>query len=83
MHRDTCSHGHPQRGPADYFDDGQCRQCDRDNQGRYRTRRRAAMELALALEAEGVQVMRSEPPVNLRQLATTLARGFVQPTPAE
>lgn len=79
MHRDSCNHGHPQRGPLDYFDDGQCRECDRGNQGRYRTRRRAAMELAQLLESHGVQVMRSEPPVDLQQLAAALAYGYSPP----
>ena len=73
MHRDICSHGHPQRGPFDYFDDGQCRHCDRNNQGRYRSRRRAALELAQALEAHGVEVMRSDPPIDVQGLAAALA----------
>jgi hypothetical protein len=34
------------------------------------------MELALALESQGVQVMRSEPPIDLQQLATALASGY-------
>lgn len=76
MHRDVCSHGHPQRGPLDYFDDGQCRHCDRNNQGRYRSRRRSAMELVDALESHGVAVTRSEPPVDLRQLAADLVRSY-------
>lgn len=78
MHTNTCSRGHPQRGPADYFDDGQCRACDRVRQSRYRSRRRAAVELAHALEAHGVQVLRSEPPIDLQQLAATLADGYRQ-----
>lgn len=76
MHEGTCAHGHPQRGPADYFEDGQCRRCDRARQSRYRTRRRAAVELAQALESYGVQVMRSDPPVDLQQLAAALAGGY-------
>lgn len=76
MHFDTCANGHQQRGPLDYFDDGRCRHCDRVHQATYRTRRRAAMELALALESQGVQVMRSEPPVDLQQLAAALAHGY-------
>lgn len=73
MRQDTCVHGHPQRGPTDYFPNGDCRHCDRDAQGRYRSRRRAAMELAVALESHGVEVMRSDPPVDLQRLAVTLA----------
>jgi hypothetical protein len=76
MYRGTCANGHQQRGPLDYFDDGRCRHCDRDHQATYRSRRRAAMELALALESQGVQVMRSEPPIDLQQLATALANGY-------
>ncbi|CAN5352686.1 hypothetical protein BH11ACT6_BH11ACT6_01730 [soil metagenome] len=76
MHREECTHGHPQSGPFDYFDDGQCRRCDQGNQARYRTRRRAAVELAQLLEANGVQVMRSDPPVDLEQLAALLAAGL-------
>jgi hypothetical protein len=74
--RDTCLNGHEQAGPLDYFDDGQCRHCDQGNQVRYRSRRRAAMELAQLLEAAGVEVMRSQPPVDLRQLAAALANGY-------
>lgn len=73
MHRDECANGHPQRGPCDFFDDGRCRHCDRDHQSTYRSRRRAAMELAHALESHGVPVMRSEPPVDLHKLAAALA----------
>jgi len=76
QHRNECANGHPQRGPIDYFDDGQCRHCDQGNQARYRTRRRAAMELAQALESHGVQVLRSEPPIDVQQLAAALAAGI-------
>jgi hypothetical protein len=76
MHRDACANGHPQRGPLDYLPDGRCRHCDRDHQAKYRTRRRAAMELAQALESHGVQVMRSEPPVDIQSLAAALVAGF-------
>ncbi|AQT81375.1 hypothetical protein B1R94_22160 [Mycolicibacterium litorale] len=76
MMQQVCAHGHEQRGPLDYFDDGQCRHCDRRNQARYRTRRSAAMELARALEAHGVEVMRAEPPVDLQRLAEALAGSY-------
>jgi len=76
MHRDECANGHLQRGPFDYFDDGQCRHCDQGNQVRYRTRRRAAVELAQLLEAEGIAVMRTEPPIDLATLAKALANGY-------
>jgi hypothetical protein len=46
----------------------------------YRSRQRVALELALALEAEGVEVTRSKPPINLKQLAAALANGY---TPEE
>jgi hypothetical protein len=35
------------------------------------------MELAQALEAEGVSVMRTEPPIDLKWLAAALAAGIV------
>lgn len=38
-----------------------------------------AMELAQLLESHGVQVMRSEPPVDLQQLAAALAYGYSPP----
>ena len=34
------------------------------------------MELALALEAEGVQFMSTDPPIGLQQLAAALASGY-------
>ena len=56
MHRSECSHGHPQRGPMDYFPDGQCRHCDRDRQAKYKTRRKEAMGLLRSLESRGIDI---------------------------
>ena len=71
-----CANGHELRGPLDTFDDGRCRRCDKTYGATYRTRRRAAVELAQYLEAEGIAVMRTEPPIDLAMLAKALANGF-------
>lgn len=74
--RDQCVNGHQLHGPADVFNDGDCRHCDKVHQGTYRSRRQIAMELMRALEAHGVQVARSDPPVDVRRLAADLIAGI-------
>ena len=70
---DTCPHGHEIHSAADRDGQGYCRSCRNDGARTYRSRSRAALELALALEAHGVQVTRSEPPIDLQTLAAALA----------
>jgi hypothetical protein len=71
-----CPHGHELRSAADRDADGWCRQCRRAKNVGYRSRQRAALELALALESHGIEVTRSEPPVDLQRLAVALADGY-------
>lgn len=71
-----CPSGHEIRSAADRNADGWCRQCRNEKNIGYRSRQRAALELALALESHGVAVTRSEPPVDLQQLAADLARSY-------
>jgi hypothetical protein len=70
---DTCPHGHEIHSAADRDGQGYCRSCRNDGARTFRSRSRAALELALALEAHGVQVTRSEPPIDLQTLAAALA----------
>ena len=72
----TCPAGHEIYSSADR--DGQrfCLSCRNDRNVSYRSRQRAALELALALESLGVEVTRSEPPIDRQQLAAALAAGY-------
>ncbi len=72
----ACPHGHAIETTADRDADGWCKQCRKSKNVTYRGRQRAALELALALESHGVQVTRSEPPINLQRLAALLAAGI-------
>lgn len=72
----ACPHGHEIHSAADRDADGWCKRCRKTKNVSYRSRQRAALELALALESHGVAVTRSEPPVDLQQLAAALARGY-------
>lgn len=72
----TCPHGHEIRSTADRDGQSYCLQCRRNGARQYRSRSRIALELALALEANGVPVTRSEPPVNIKQLAADLVRNY-------
>jgi hypothetical protein len=76
----TCPQGHPIHSSADRDGQGYCIACRADGAKTYRGRQRAALELALALEAHGVAVTRSEPPVDLRQLAAALANVYQDTT---
>lgn len=49
-----CHNDHPIRGPRDLLPNGDCRECDRQYQARYRTRRGQAMRLMRGLEAAGI-----------------------------
>jgi hypothetical protein len=51
--RTECGHGHPLRGPADYFPNGDCRHCDKNRVAKYKARRRAMMEFAREFERAG------------------------------
>lgn len=72
----VCPQGHEIRSDTDRDADGWCRQCRKAKNVGYRSRQRAALELALALEARGIEVTRSEPPVDLQRLAVVLADGY-------
>ncbi len=72
----VCPSGHEINSAADRDADGWCKQCRNRKNVSYRARQRAALELALALEAHGVEVTRSEPPIDLQQLAAALADGY-------
>jgi hypothetical protein len=69
----TCPQGHEIRSSADRDGQGYCLACRADGAKTHRSRQSAAIELARALEARGVQVTRSQPPVNIQQLADALA----------
>ncbi|WP_328358588.1 hypothetical protein OG976_04770 [Mycobacterium sp. NBC_00419] len=71
-----CPAGHEIRTAHDRDADGWCKRCRQAKNLGYRSRQRAALELALALEAHGVVVTRSEPPVDLQQLAADLASSY-------
>lgn len=73
MHITHCPHGHEIRSSSDRDPQGYCLGCRRDGEKIYRSRRRAALELAQALEANGIPVMRSEPPVDVAALAAVVA----------
>jgi hypothetical protein len=73
---DTCPHDHPINSSADRDADGWCKQCRRSKNVTYRSRQRAALELALALESHGVAVTRSEPRIDLERLAAALANVY-------
>lgn len=77
MHTLTvCPQGHEINSSADRDADGWCKRCRKAKNVTYRTRQRAALELALALESHGIEVTRSEPPVDLLALAVRLANGY-------
>jgi hypothetical protein len=73
MRATTCAHGHEIRSFADRDADRWCKQCRKSKNVSYRTRQSAALKLARTLEARGIQVTRSQPPVDLQQLADALA----------
>lgn len=79
---ETCAKGHPLRGPTDTYGNGRCRECTHDHQAVYRTKRQAALELARALEANGIPVMRSTPLVDLQQLAAELSAAYLRGKPS-
>lgn len=76
MNPEVCPHGHDIHSAGDRDADGWCKRCRKAKNGVYRSRQRAALELALALESHGVAVTRSEPPVDLQQLAADLTRCY-------
>jgi len=51
-----CPHGHQIKSSQDRLPNGYCRECQRDQNRRYRLKQRAALELVRALEAGGVHV---------------------------
>jgi hypothetical protein len=61
------------RSSADRDTDGWCKQCRKSKNVAYRSRQSAALELARALEARGIEVTRSQPPIDIQQLADALA----------
>lgn len=69
----TCPQGHEIRSSADRDGQGYCLACRNDGAKTYRSRQSAALELARALEARGIQVTRSQPAVDIQQLADALA----------
>lgn len=73
----VCPAGHEIHSADDRDADGWCRRCRKAKNVVYRTRQRAALELALALESHGIEVTRSEPPVDLQRLAVALADGYL------
>lgn len=73
---DYCPRGHLITSSADRDADGWCKQCRKAKSVAYRRRQSAALELASALEANGIPVTRSEPPIDLSALAEALARGY-------
>lgn len=77
----VCPSGHEINSAADRDGQGYCLRCRQDGARGYRSRQRAALELALALESHGVQVTRSEPPIDLQQLAAALAHGYTASQP--
>jgi len=71
-----CPQGHEIASSADRDADGWCKRCRQLKNATYRSRQRAALELALALESHGVEVIRSVSPVDLQALAAVLASGY-------
>lgn len=61
-----CGNDHVISGPADLLPSGQCRQCDRINQARYRARQRAGLDLLKAYETMGIAVADIPSPHRLR-----------------
>ncbi|WNF42360.1 hypothetical protein [Rhodococcus sp. SG20037] len=51
---EQCPHGHIIRSSNDRLSTGYCRECQRQQNRRYRQKQRAAMDLVKALEAEGL-----------------------------
>lgn len=72
----VCPQGHKIGSSADRDADGWCKQCRKSKNVTYRSRQRSALELALALESHGIEVTRSDPPVDLQALAAVLACGY-------
>lgn len=69
MH-EQCPHGHVIRDSTDRLPNGYCRECQRIQCRRYRDRQRAAMDLAKALEAQGL--VRLDDDVTTTQVVTGL-----------
>jgi hypothetical protein len=69
----TCPQGHQIHSSADRDGQGYCLTCRGAGAKTYRSRQSAALELARALEARGIQVTRSQPPIDIQQLADALA----------
>jgi hypothetical protein len=70
-----CPSGHEIHSAADRDGQGHCLRCRHDWNVGYRSRQSAAMELARPLENHGIEVTRSNPPVDLDMLAA-LANGY-------
>jgi hypothetical protein len=62
MNPTTCSQGHEIRSSDDRNADGWCKQCRNAANVAYRSRQRAALQLAQALEAQGIPVTDSPLP---------------------
>jgi hypothetical protein len=71
----VCPSGHEVRSAADRDADGWCKQCRLAKNATYRSRQRTALQLATELEARGLPITRSDPPVDIHQLAADLASG--------
>jgi hypothetical protein len=65
-----CHNGHLIKGPRDLFADGECRECDKQYQAKYRTRRGQAMTLLRTLEKAGIDTADIES--RAAQVAVTL-----------
>jgi hypothetical protein len=68
----VCPNGHEIHSAADRDGQGYCRRCRADGARTFRGRQRAALELATALEAEGVEFMTTD----RAQLAAALVAGY-------
>lgn len=79
---DYCPNGHPITSAADRNADGWCKQCRKAKSGAYRRRQSAALQLASALEANGIPITQTELQIDLSALADALARGYNACTPS-
>lgn len=78
MNDHVCPHGHTVQTSQDRDGSGHCLQCRFQWNRTYRSRQSAAMALARALEDQhGIPVTRSQPPVDIVELAAALAAGYV------
>ena len=59
-----CPHGHLIQTSRDRLPNGYCRACQRDQNQRYRRKRRMALDVVRALEEHGLMVLDDDAPVS-------------------